>query len=153
MKRQEIEVTVTTPASRDELFALLADGSTWPRWAPIERFELERQGDGVPEGVGAIRVYHRGRTTGRDETVELVPGRRFAYRSLSGLPVRDYRGSVELETAPGGTRIRWRSSFEPKLPGSGAMLRRGIGKFIDQCARGLAQAAGSRRAPSEQSAA
>jgi hypothetical protein len=137
-RRREIEVTATTAASADALYALLADGSTWTAWSPIEGFELEREGDPPPEGVGAIRVYRRGRTVGRDETLELVPGRLFAYRSLSGLPVRDYLGRVELEESAGGTLIRWRSSFEPKVPGTGGLLRRGIAGFLQDCADGLA---------------
>lgn len=144
-RRQEIEVIASTDASPEGVFALLADGTTWTVWSPIERVELEREGDDPPEGVGAIRVYHRGRTVGRDETMELVPGRRFAYRSLSGLPVRDYRGAVELEPEGGGTRIVWRSSFEPKLPGTGAIMRFGIARFLRDCANGLAAHAASRR--------
>ena len=143
-RRQEIEVTASTEASPEDVFALLADGMTWTEWSPIERVELERAGDDPPEGVGAIRVYHRGRTVGRDETVELIPGRRFAYRSLSGLPVRDYRGAVELEPEGGGTKIVWRSSFEPKLPGTGAIMRVGIARFLRDCARGLAEHAARR---------
>ncbi len=45
-----------------------------------------RGGERDSDGMGEIRIYKRGRTTGRDEIVELVPGRRFAYRALSGLP-------------------------------------------------------------------
>ena len=142
-RRQEIEVTSSSQGSPEDVFSLLADGMTWTAWSPIERVELEREGDDPPEGVGAIRVYHRGRTVGRDETVELVPARRFSYRSLSGLPVRDYRGSVELEPEGAGTRIVWRSSFEPKLPGTGAILRTGIAKFLRDCANGLAAHAAS----------
>jgi uncharacterized protein YndB with AHSA1/START domain len=131
-------VTAVTAAPPERVFDLLADGNTWPTWSPIERFELEREGDPPPDGVGAIRVYRRGRTVGRDETTELVPGRRFAYRSLSGLPVRDYRGQVELESRGDGTLIRWSSSFDAKVPGTGALLRRGIAGFLQDCADGLA---------------
>lgn len=90
-------------------------------------------------GVGAIRVNRRGRTTGRDQILELVPGRRFTYASISGLPVRDYVGEVDLSPAPGGgTAIRRHSAFFPKVPGSGLLLQRGIRKFLDDCVSGLA---------------
>jgi len=120
------------------VFGLLADGASWPRWSPIESFQLERPGDPPPEGPGAIRVFRRGRTTGRDQIVEAVPGRRLAYVSLSGLPVRDYRATVDLQPARDGTEIRWRASFLPRVPGTGRLLERGLGRFLDQCARGLA---------------
>ena len=147
-RRQQIEVTAVTAAPPERVFDLLADGTTWPTWSPIERFELEREGDPPPEGVGAIRVYRRGRTAGRDETTELVPGRRFGYRSLSGLPVRDYRGQVELEPREGGTQIRWSSSFEAKVPGTGRLMRRGIAGFLQDCANGLAAHAAASGPPS-----
>jgi uncharacterized protein YndB with AHSA1/START domain len=140
MKHRRIDLTATTAAPRAAVYRLVADGSTWSRWAAIDSLELERPGDPPPEGVGAIRVLRRGRTTGRDRIVELVPDRRLRYESLSGLPTRDYVGTVELDDAPGGgTTIHWRSSFLPKLPGTGALLERGIRRFLQECADGLAR--------------
>jgi Polyketide cyclase / dehydrase and lipid transport len=139
MGRRHIEVTAHSHAARDVVFVLLADGTTWPRWSPIESFELERPGDPPPEGPGAIRIFRRGRTIGRDQIVEVVPGRRFGYASLSGLPVRDYRAHVDLEPQADGTTIRWQASFLPKVPGTGWLLERGLRRFLDQCAQGLAE--------------
>jgi hypothetical protein len=147
MARRQIEIEAKSDAPREQIYALLIDGATWPAWSPIQEFELEREGDAPPEGVGAIRVYESGRTTGRDETTELVEGRHFGYRSLSGLPVRDYRGSVDLEDDGAGTRIVWRSSFDPKVPGTGAILERGITKFLRECAEGLAAHAARQAGP------
>ena len=139
MGARHIEVTKHSAKAPDAVFALLADGNTGPRWSPIESFELERPGDPPPEGVGAIRVFRRGRTTGRDQIVEIVPGRRFGYVSLSGLPLRDYRALVELAPDGDGTTIRWQASFAPKVPGTGWLLERGLRRFLDQCAQGLAE--------------
>ena len=144
MRRRQIDVTAHTNADAETVFRLLADGSTWPNWAPIDSFELERTGDPPPEGVGAIRVFTRGRVIGRDEIVEVVPGRRLGYVSISGLAIKDYRAGVDLEDASaeaGGTVIRWRASFFPKIPGTGAILQRGIGRFLQQCADGVARKA------------
>jgi uncharacterized protein YndB with AHSA1/START domain len=139
MRRRHIQVTQHSAAAPATVFALLVDGNTWPRWSPIEAFELERTGDPPPEGVGAIRIFRRGRTTGRDEIVEVVPDRRLGYRSLSGLPVRDYRAHVDLEADGDGTAIRWEASFAPKVAGAGWLLERGLRRFLEQCARGLAE--------------
>ncbi|HEX4980619.1 MAG TPA: SRPBCC family protein [Ilumatobacteraceae bacterium] len=140
-------MTAHTTANAEVVFALLADGTTWPNWAPIDSFELERTGDPPPEGVGAIRVFKRGRVTGRDEIVEIVPGRRLGYVSISGLAIKDYRASVDLEDTGDergdGTIIHWRSSFFPKIPGTGRILQRGIRRFLQQCADGLARKASS----------
>ena len=149
MKRREIRVTAHSPAAAEVVYGLLADGTTWPRWTSIESFTLEQPGTPPPEGVGAIRVFRRGRTTGRDQILELVENRRLSYASLSGLPVRDYIGEVDLEPAPaGGTTINWHSSFFPSVPGLGPMAQRGIRKFLAECANGLADYASASNAAS-----
>ena len=138
MGRQHIEHHATTSADPATVYALLRDGASWPSWSPIDAFELERPGESEPEGVGAVRVLRNGRVTGRDTIVELVPDRRLSYTHVSSLPVRDYRGDIDLTPVAGGTEIRWATSFEPKYPGTGGLLRRGLGGFIGRCTEGLA---------------
>ena len=117
MGRQHIEHHATTSADPATVYALLRDGASWPTWSPIDAFELERPGESEREGVGAVRVLRSGRVTGRDTIVELVPDRRLSYTHASSLPVRDYRGDIDLTPVAGGTEIRWATSFEPKIPG------------------------------------
>jgi len=140
VRRRHINVTAVTPATPEVVYALLADGSTWPAWSPIESVELEQPGSPPPEGVGAIRVNRLGRTTGRDQILELVPNRSIKYATLSGLPIRDYVGEVELETAPdGATTVHLHSSFFPKVPGTGWIMQRGLRRFLERCVSGLAE--------------
>jgi len=140
VKRRNVNVDAVTPAPAEVVFGLLADGSSWPAWSPLESVEIERPGDAPPEGVGAIRVNRRGRTTGRDQITELVPNRRLEYRTLSGVPVRDYVGEVDLTpSAGGGTAIHLHSSFFPKTPAMGWLLETGLRRFLQQCANGLAE--------------
>jgi uncharacterized protein YndB with AHSA1/START domain len=139
VRLRHINVTAQTPAHAETVYRYLTDGSSWPRWSPIDSFELEQEGEPPPEGVGAIRVFRQGRTTGRDQILELVPGRRLKYASLSGLPVRDYIGQVDLEEASdGSTAIRWQSSFFPRVRGTGWIVERSLKRFLEQCAHGLA---------------
>ena len=64
--------------------------------------------------------------------------------TLSGLPFRDYVGEVDLESTQGGwTTILWHSSFVPKVFGTGWLVERGIRRFLEQCAHGLAEYARS----------
>jgi len=141
MARQRIEHHATTTADPAAVYALLRDGATWPAWSPIDSFELERPGAGEPEGVGAVRVLRSGRVTGRDTIVELVADRRFSYSHVSSLPVKDYRGDVDLTPAASGTEIRWVAEFDPKIPGTGALMRRALDGFIAGLVRGLAERA------------
>jgi uncharacterized protein YndB with AHSA1/START domain len=139
MRLRHINVTTQTPAPAETVYRLLSDGSSWPAWSPIDSFELERPGDPLPEGVGAIRVFRKGRTTGRDQILELVPDRRISYATLSGVPTRNYVGEVDLESEQEGwTAIHWHSSFVAKVPGTGWILERALRRFLEQCAHGLA---------------
>jgi Polyketide cyclase / dehydrase and lipid transport len=150
MRRQRIEHHATTTADPATVYALLRDGATWPAWSPIESFELERPGADDPEGVGAVRLFRGGRVVGHDEIVELVPDRRFAYAHTSNLPVRNYRGEVDLEPVGEGTAIRWVSTFDPKWPGTGWLLRRGLDGFVAKLVHGLAEHAAAQARAGEQ---
>jgi hypothetical protein len=139
MARQRIEHRATTTADPATVYGLLRDGATWPEWSPIDSFDLEREGAGGREGVGAVRRLRSGRVEGRDTIVELVENRRFGYTNESSLPVKDYRGTVDLERlADGGTAVTWVAEFDPRYPGTGALVRRGLRGFIAKLTEGLA---------------
>jgi hypothetical protein len=138
MRKQQIEALAWTAASPAEVYRFLRSGATWPRWSPLDSFELERESVHGGEGIGAIRIFRTGRATSYEEIVELQPDRRFSYALLRGLPLRAYRADVDLEPRDGGTAIRWHSTFQAKLPGTGGIFRRFLGGFIQRCADGLA---------------
>ena len=144
MSRQRIEHTATTTADPATVYALLRDGATWPVWGPLDSFELERPGEDEAEGLGAVRIFRSGRVTGRDTIAELVQDRRFSYTHVSNLPMKNHRADVDLTPAGDGTEIRWVSAFDPKFPGTGALLRRGLDGFVAKLADGLAGHASSR---------
>jgi hypothetical protein len=145
MARQHIDVRVRTTADPDRVYELLVDGAGWPVWSPLGSFELERPGDDEPEGVGAIRVFRTGRVTSRERVVERVPGRRFSYELVSGLPLRGYRANIDLTPDGDGTIIRWHSSFTARIPGTGWFYRRVLDSFLRRCAEGLAAHAAATR--------
>ena len=134
--KQHVDVQVHTRAEAEDVYALLRDGPSWPAWTPIDSFQLEQAGNA--DGIGEIWIFRNGRVTGRDQVVEMIPGHRFTYRHLSGLPVRDYRGDIELTPTERGTRIGWHICFTPAAFGTGWLLRWMIRRFIQQCADGLA---------------
>ena len=144
MRRYVIEKSARSSADPSEVYRLLRDGATWPDWAAINEFELEREGDGEPEGVGAVRVFVNGRIRGRDEITGFAQDRQFRYNHVDGLPVRDYRGVVDLVPRDSGTDITWTVSFGPKYYGTGWMLNRMLGRFLQQNVDGLARHAADR---------
>jgi hypothetical protein len=141
MAQEVIDETVTTGADPASVYALLADGSTWPDWSPLDSFELIAPGDGTPEGLGAVRLFTTGRHKSRERVVTCRPGEVFAYELEAGLPLRDYKAVITLTPTAEGTAINWRSTFWPKVPGTGWLYRRELGKFIGRTVKGLAAAA------------
>ena len=134
------EVSARSSAPPERVFALLADATSWPRWAGpvIAHGSWERQGDPPPGGVGAIRKVGRWPQFGREEIVAYEPPTHHAYTMLSGQPVRNYRADVRLTPDGAGTLITWGATFDPVVPGTGrplrAMYRRLIGSFARRVA-------------------
>jgi Polyketide cyclase / dehydrase and lipid transport len=56
-------------------------------------------------------------------------------------PLRNYEASVTLTDADGGTAIHWRSQFDPRIPGTGALFRSMLGRFIADVTERLAREA------------
>ncbi len=141
MGQQVIDENATSRADPEAVYALLADGSTWPEWSPLGAFELLEPGDGTPEGLGAVRLFTTGRHTSRERVVECRPGEAFAYVLEAGLALRDYKAVVTLRPTGAGTAVNWHSTFRAKVPGTGWLYRRQLGRFIGETVAGLAAAA------------
>lgn len=146
-----VRATGTSIAPPEAVFALLVDISTWSVWGPWVATGLESTDPAGGGGVGAVRRLESrtaGRTiVSREEVLEVVPGRRVAYGLLSGLPLRGYRGVVEVEPDGTGSRITWSSSFTARTPGTGWFFRAVLQKFVDGLVPALGAAA-ARRTPS-----
>ena len=113
--------------------------------------QLLEPGDGSPEGLGAVRLFTTGRVKSRERVVERRPDEVFSYVLEKGLAMRDYVAVITLTPVrPGGTTIEWRSTFRAKVPGTGGLYRRQLGKFIKETVDGLAAAAARTRAPEPQ---
>ncbi len=130
-----------TSAPPNAVYALLRDGASWPEWSPLGSFELVREGEGEPEGLGAVRLFRTGGVKSYEKIVALEPGRRFGYALEHGLPLRDYVAHVDLSPRDGGTEIHWHSTFTAKIPGTGPLYRRFLARFIERVVAGLVEAA------------
>src|ERR1700761_7518598 len=83
-------------APPEVVFDVLTDHRGYSKITPMRRVELEREGDPAPNGVGAIRVLHSVGPPLREEILVYRPPTRFAYTVISGAPLRDHMGTVEL---------------------------------------------------------
>ncbi len=122
------------------MFAVLADGPRWKDWAGwfVRASWWEREGTPPPGGVGAVKRLGTKFFSSREETVEFDPPKHYAYRIVSGQPVKSYRADVELTPVDGGTHIRWSSRFEPTVPGTGPFMRWYLGGIVGGLTRRLA---------------
>jgi uncharacterized protein YndB with AHSA1/START domain len=132
MASESFALSFVSTAPPERVFALLADGAHWADWAgpvvPASRWE--RKGTPPPGGVGAVRALGSWPLVDLEEVLEHDPPRRHVYTIVSGVPVRDYRGVVELNlTAEGGTRVDWSAEFTPRIPGTGRLFR-ALSKFV-----------------------
>jgi len=135
-----------TDAKPETVFSVLTDHRAFPEYTPIRRAELEREGEGDPNGLGAIRVFHLAGPPLREEVITYEPPRRFAYRMLSGLPVRDYVGTVTIEPDGAGSRVVYAVDITPKLALSGPVLIGGTKVAIRQLLGGVIAEAERREA-------
>jgi Polyketide cyclase / dehydrase and lipid transport len=137
-----VEGRARSGAGREAVWRVVADATEWAAWGPWQKAELEREGDPAPGGVGAVKALTRERTLVREEVTVFEPPSRFGYRLLSGLPLRNYEATIALTEAPGGgTDIVWRSQFEPRVPFTGGLARRRLGRLIQDTAERLAREA------------
>lgn len=137
---RRITVTGTAHSTADAhvLYEILRDRPTWPDWSSLGRYEFV---SGTEGELDAVCVFVTNRIRSVEQIIELVPDRRLAYALLSGLPMRDYRGVVDLTPTDAGTEIRWQSSFEPKVAGTGWFFRAMMGALIPRMAAALARRA------------
>jgi hypothetical protein len=109
-------LTSRVNAPIDVVFDVLTDHRGYARISPLRKSLLEREGDPAPNGVGAIRALYAVGPPLREEVTEYVAPTRFAYRLLSGAPVRDHTGHVELSADGTSTLVTYRVESTPKLP-------------------------------------
>jgi uncharacterized protein YndB with AHSA1/START domain len=121
-------------APPETVFDVLTDHRRYTEITPLRRAELEREGEPEPDGVGAIRVLGIAGPPMREEVLAYERPYRFSYTLLSGLPVRDHVGTVELEPKDGGTEITYAVKTTPTIPLAGpvfiAILKKAIADLI-----------------------
>lgn len=121
-------------ASPEVVFDVLTDHRRYNEITPVRKADLEREGEPAPNGVGAIRVLTVVPPPMREEVIAYERPNRFSYKVLSGLPVRDHVGTVELKPADGGTEITYAVKSTPTIPLAGpvfmVVLRKAIRDLI-----------------------
>jgi carbon monoxide dehydrogenase subunit G len=127
-------------APPETVFDVLTDHRRYTEITPLRKAELEREGEPAPNGLGAIRVLSA--VPGppmREEVIGYERPNRFSYKILSGLPVRDHVGTVELKPAGGGTELTYAVKTTPTIPLSGPVFMAILKKAIRDLIAGVAK--------------
>lgn len=132
-------------APPEVVFDVLTDHRRYTEITPLRRAELEREGEPAPNGLGAIRVLSA--LPGppmREEIIGYERPSRFSYKVLSGLPVRDHVGTVELSPVDGGTEITYALKTTPTIPLAGPVFMAILKKAIRDLIAGVSRESESR---------
>jgi uncharacterized protein YndB with AHSA1/START domain len=127
-------------APPETVFDVLTDHRRYTEITPLRRAELEREGEPAPNGLGAIRVLSA--VPGppmREEVIAYERPYRFSYKILSGLPVRDHVGTVEMQPADDGTEIVYSVKTTPTIPLAGPVFMAVLKKAIRDLLSGVAK--------------
>jgi uncharacterized protein YndB with AHSA1/START domain len=126
-------------APAETVFAVLTDHRRYSEMTPLRKAELEREGSPDPNGMGAIRKLTAVGPPMREEVIAYEAPHRFSYTVLSGLPVRDHVGTVELSAEGGRTTMVYAVRTHPTLPVVGfavvAAVKQAIKGLIDGVAK------------------
>lgn len=107
----------------EQLFEVLADAESWPRWASVITKVTWTSPE--PRGVGTTRIVHmRGGIVGDEEYLVWEPFTRMAFRfnECSTRAVAAFAEDYRVEVIPGGCRLTWTLAKRPTGPAKLAMF-------------------------------
>jgi uncharacterized protein YndB with AHSA1/START domain len=114
---RSVHVTRTIPAPAEKIFDLLADHANYDHFRPINGSELLREGDPVPNGVGALRRIKVRPLTFEEEITAYERPTKLDYLIVKlNAPLDHHGGSITLVPEGDATRVDWRSSFTVPTP-------------------------------------
>jgi uncharacterized protein YndB with AHSA1/START domain len=119
------------------VFDVLTEHERYAAITPMRKSVLERQGEPAPNGVGAIRVLSSVGPPLREEVIAYQSPSRFSYKLLSGAPLRDHVGTVELSPDGEGTAMVYAVKTIPTLPLGGAAVVGVVKQAIKTLIKGI----------------
>jgi uncharacterized protein YndB with AHSA1/START domain len=130
-----LEREIAAPA--EVVFDVLTDHRGYADITAARRSELEREGEPAPNGVGAIRVIRSVGPPLREEVLAYQRPSRFSYTVLSGAPIRDHAGTVELIPRGEGTKVVYAVRMTPTVPLVGGVVVLAIKQAIKRLLDGV----------------
>ena len=121
---QHVEATRLISAPIAEVWERYTDHLAWNDWAGMGTVTRTRDGRDAVNGVGSVRCISSAGVKVYEEVVVYEPPHRQQYRIIKGGPgIKDHLGDVTFASQENGTLVTWRCQFNPKIPGTGTLLR------------------------------
>jgi len=122
----------------EKVWATVSDFTRAPSSAII--IEVEEKGDPAANGVGAIRTINIKGAKARERLEAVNTPNSITYRMLSGAPVKEYLGTVNVVAQDDATIINWDVKLTPKIPGIGwivgMVIKKAINRYVDAIEEG-----------------
>jgi len=137
--RRQVRVECSFNAPIREVWDVVTDHRGMNRWlVPGMKITLDPPGADDPNGVGAERVIHRLGFKGRERVLSFEPPHTMTYTVVSGIPIKNHLGTLELAERGADTLVVWTVCFEPIIPGSAKLIEVGLGMVLGGGLRRLA---------------
>jgi hypothetical protein len=91
---------------------------------------VEEKGDPESNGIGTIRTVTVNGRQVRERLESANPPYSLTYRMLSGAPVKEYIGNIDVKAHGDTALIQWHVEFSPKVFGTGWIIKRFAEKTI-----------------------
>jgi carbon monoxide dehydrogenase subunit G len=131
--RNSVDLAITP----EQLFEVLGDAESWPRWAPVITKVTWTSPE--PRGVGTTRIVEmRGGIVGDEEFLAWEPFSHMAFRlnECSTRAVAAFAEDYRVEVISGGCRLTWTMAQNPAGPARlamvviGPLLSLGLRRFL-----------------------
>ena len=129
--------TIEIAASAEQVWEVMVDHGRYAKWSFAKRVTIETEGDPAPNGLGAVRVFHAGPISVREEVTEWEPHQRMSYRLLSEQLAKNYASDMVLTSNGHTTTLAWSSSLQPRIPGTGGLVKRIFHSAVQKFAAGI----------------
>ncbi len=130
-----VEQRVRIEAPIDRTWAVVADHEGMAAWAGFGQVSVTRAGAPERNGYGAVRQMNGLASAVQEEVLAWNPPHGYRYRVTQGSPFVCHQGEVQLRPADAATELVWTIRFRPRIPGTGALLRRILDRMLRRMLR------------------
>jgi Polyketide cyclase / dehydrase and lipid transport len=123
------------------VFDVIADHRGYANVTALRSSTLEREGEPAPNGVGAVRVLGLVGPPIREQVTAFDRPHLFAYKMLSGAPIRTHTATVELASQGARTELTWRVESIPSVPMPDAVWSAVVRLAINHLLKGVVKEA------------